>query len=339
MKLLLATDAWMPQINGVVRTLQTVCEEINKLGYIVEVLHPALFRTIPCPTYPEIRLAINAFYRLPQMIDAAAPDAIHICTEGPIGLAARRYCLRRGLPFTTSFHTKFPEYIAERFYVSARYGYCFMRWFHAPAMRMLVATPSLMQDLELKGFRNCQRWTRGVDTRLFHPDKRSDMPFERPIQLYVGRVAIEKNIEAFLSLETGGTKLVVGDGPQRAQLEARYPQARFAGAQHGEALAQYYASADVLVFPSLTDTFGLVMLEALASGTPVAAFPVTGPIDVITDPSVGALDQSLQQAISSALTRDRARCRTYAEGYSWQHCATMLLDALAPISPASEQAA
>ncbi len=331
MKIALITDAWAPQINGVVRTWQTVIHESNSLGHEVEVIHPGLFRTIPCPTYPEIRLAVNLWPRLSQLLGCAGPQAIHIATEGPLGLAARQYCLRHRYPFSTSFHTKFAEYMAKRFRISPKWGYRYLRWFHRPSRAVLIATPSLKAELEQKGFQNTFLWTRGVDLALFHPQKHAHLGYQSPIMLYVGRVAVEKNLEAFLKLPIAGTKLVVGDGPQRAELEARYRDAVFVGPQQGEALARYYASADVFVFPSLTDTFGLVMLEALASGTPVAAYPVTGPIDVIKTFKVGRLHDNLAVATQEALDLNRSDCRTYAEGFSWQKCAKLWLDALSPI--------
>lgn len=333
MKIALVTDAWAPQINGVVRTLQMVVKEIEAAGHGVEVINPSQFKTLPCPTYPEIRLSVNAWPAVSKRLSLLQPDVIHIATEGPLGLMARHYCVKRRLPFTTSFHTKFPEYIEKRFWIPAKTGYRFMRWFHRKAERMMVATPSLKRELEARGFTHCTPWTRGVDTVLFHPHRRVVLPYPAPILLYVGRVAVEKNIEAFLSMDVPGTKLVVGDGPQRAELEARFPDAVFIGAKHGEELASIYASADVFVFPSLTDTFGLVMLEALACGTPVAAFPVTGPIDVMTDDRVGSLSDDLAQATQQALKLNRSQCRDYAEGYSWQQCAAMLLEAFAPIRP------
>ena len=332
MNILLISDAWEPQVNGVVRTWQTVINETRRLGHDVKVIHPALFRTVACPTYPEIRLAVNG-WKLRGMMEQAQPDAIHIATEGPLGLAARQYCVKHGLPFTTSFHTKFPEYIEQRFRIPARWGYRFLRWFHRPASAMMVATASLKADLEHKSFQNCRIWTRGVDLTLFSPEKRADLDYKAPISLYVGRVAVEKNIEAFLKLDVEGSKLVVGDGPQRAALEKAYPQAHFLGAQFGEELARLYASADVFVFPSKTDTFGLVMLEALASGTAVAAYPVTGPIDVIADTKVGILQEDLEKAVKEALSLRREDCRAYAEGFGWDRCAQLWLSALSPIQP------
>lgn len=336
MRILLVTDAWYPQVNGVVRTLDTVSRTLRDEGHAVDIVSPDAFRTLPCPTYPEIRLALNPGPTIARRIDAFAPDAIHIATEGPLGTAARRQCLRRGLPFTTSFHTKFPEYIQARFRVPVSWGYRFMNWFHGPAERVMVATDTIMAELKGWGFTNTVKWSRGVDTALFHPLGAETVPaglrgLARPLFLNVGRVAVEKNIEAFLKLDLPGTKVIVGDGPQRAELECRFADAIFVGARHGEDLARHFAAADVFVFPSLTDTFGLVLLEALASGTPVAAFPVPGPLDVIADPAVGCLDTDLAKAAHRALSLDRAACRAYALNQSWQACAEQFRDYLAPL--------
>ncbi len=330
MRIAIVTDAWFPQVNGVVRTLSRVRDELGALGHAVEVVAPERFRTVPCPTYPEIRLALFPGRAVRKLLDAFAPEAIHIATEGPLGWAARRYCRRRGLPFTTSFHTKFPEYIQARFRLPARWGYAVMRRFHRPSRGVMVATRSLAETLEAAGFVNLRRWTRGVNTELFRPRPGRALDLPRPVLLFVGRVAVEKNVEAFLKLDLPGTKVVVGDGPQRAALARKYPDVVFTGYKTGEDLAAHVAAADAFVFPSLTDTFGLVLLEALASGVPVAAFPVTGPIDVIRDPAVGCLDADLATAVREALTKDPAACRAYAEGYSWRACAEIFLGHLAP---------
>ncbi|MEK9647134.1 MAG: glycosyltransferase family 1 protein, partial [Alphaproteobacteria bacterium] len=275
MKIVVVTDAWAPQVNGVVRTMVTVGEEVRRLGHRVTFLTPDLFRTFPCPTYPEIRLAVNAGKRLGQLIAAEQPDAIHISTEGPLGVAARRWCLRNGFPFTTAFHTKFPDFVYARFRVPLPWSWAFMRWFHTPSRGVMVATKTIRDELHANGIANTKMWTRGVDLELFRPrDKALFDDLARPALLCVGRVAIEKNIEAFLKLDVPGAKVVVGDGPQLAQLRNRYPGVRFCGPKFGEELAEHFAAADLFVFPSLTDTFGLVLLEAMASGLPVAAFPV-----------------------------------------------------------------
>ena len=326
----IVSDAWHPQINGVVRTLDTVRAELEGAGREVTMITPDRFRSVACPTYREIRLSMDAWYKLPRLLDRHHPAHIHIATEGPLGMAARRYCLKRGLRFTTSFHTRFPEYLLRMFGIPQCLTYRFLRRFHGSAAAMLVSTQSMREELQRHGFTNAAPWTRGVDTALFRPlDSREGvLNYPRPIHLYVGRVSKEKNIDAFLSLPLAGTKLVVGDGPQLAELRQKYPQAIFAGSKHGEELMRYYAGSDVFVFPSRTDTFGLVMLEALACGTPVAAYPVTGPKDVIRDPAVGVLDEDLSRAIAKARTLNRAACVRYAEAFSWKRCATMFAESL-----------
>ena len=323
MKLLLVSDAWAPQVNGVVRTLETVVEELRRRGDEVEVVHPGLSWTVPCPTYPDIRLALAPGRALRRAWERLQPDAVHIATEGPLGMAARRLCLRRGQPFSTAFHTRFPEYLHARTRLPVGLSYRLMRWFHGSAERVMVATETVQKDLEQYGFDNCVRWSRGVDTALFRPDGVRALELPGPVFLYCGRVAVEKNIEAFLALDLPGTKLVVGDGPARSSLERRFPKAVFAGMQRGAALAAFYRSADVFVFPSRTDTFGLVMLEALASGVPVAAFPVSGPLDVVGGSDVAVLDEDLGRAARAALELSRDRCRAFAEGHSWARCAEL----------------
>lgn len=335
MRLLIVTDAWEPQVNGVVRTMRTVLDHVRRAGHEVHVLHPGLFSSVPCPTYPDIRLALLPGRRIARTLRELAPDAVHVVTEGPLGIAARRILACKGVPFTTAFHTRFPEYIHERARVPLGWTYRGLRWFHGGAERVLVATQSLVDELEGRGFTNVVRWTRGVDLDLFHPSKRSPSELPGPVYAYVGRVAVEKNLEAFLELELEGTKLVVGDGPQRAALERRHPEAVFLGTRRGEELARAYASADVFVFPSRTDTFGLVVLEALASGVPVAAFPVPGPRDVLGDAPVGVLSEDLGAACRQALTLDREACRRHAERFSWARCAELFLGYLAPVPPAA----
>lgn len=332
MKLALISDAWYPQVNGVVTTLNQTCAEIRKLGHLVETLTPERFWNIPCPTYPEIRLALGSSRKLSRMLDDFDPDAIHIATEGPLGLAARRYCLKRGFPFTTSFHTRFPEYVNLRFGLPLCWGYRLMRWFHRPSERVMVATATLKAELETLGFRNLVLWSRGVDAGLFRPRNKDFLTAPRPVFLYGGRVAVEKSVEDFLKLDLPGTKVVVGDGPQKAELEAKYPEVRFVGCKFGEELASYFAAADVFVFPSRTDTFGLVLLEALACGVPVAAYPVPGPRDVILDPAVGCLHDDLQGAALMALRLDANACRSYALRFTWEQCARLFLSYVAPIS-------
>lgn len=334
MRIAIVSDAWFPQVNGVVRTLSTVRDTLAAQGHAVAVIAPDRFRTVPCPTYPEIRLALWPWPGLRRMIDAFGPDAIHIATEGPLGLAARRFCLTRGLPFTTAFHTKFPEYVHARFRAPVSWGYAAMRRFHRPSSGVMVATASLRKALEARGFANIRTWTRGVDVGLFKPRPKTALDAPRPIWMFVGRVAVEKNIEAFLTLDLPGTKYVVGDGPMLDRLKRHFPEARFAGARFGEDLAAHLACADVFVFPSRTDTFGLVLLEALASGVPVAAYPVTGPLDVVGGTDVAVLDDDLGRAARAALHLSPERCREFALGYSWDACARLFVDNLAPFSPA-----
>jgi len=314
MKLLLITDAWEPQTNGVVTTLKQVGGELEHLGLDVCVAHPGLFNTIPMPSYPEIRIAINP-WRIGRLIMSQCPDTIHIATEGPLGIAARRFLARRSIPFSTSLHTKFPEYVAARTGLSPSIGYAFLRWFHEPSTATLVTTTSHRRELETWGLEHLVVWGRGVDTRQFAPRPRP--PHARTRLLYVGRVALEKNLAAFLNLACDATKIVVGDGPARAGLQARHPEVEWAGYRYGTELADYYASADVFVFPSLTDTFGLVMLEAMACGTPVAAYPVTGPIDIVVEGVNGALDADLGSAIRRAMRIDRTQCRYFALQNGW----------------------
>lgn len=318
MRVLIATDAWQPQVNGVVRTLGELQKRGPSVGLDLAFVTPDDFRTMALPGYPEIRLALAPEARIAAKIDSFNPMAVHIVTEGPIGLAARRLCLRRGIPFTTSYHTRFPEYLRARLPVPISLSYAWLRRFHNAGTGIMTATPGLEDDLRRRGFKNLMRWSRGVDTQLFHPREASVLDLPRPIFLTVGRVAVEKNIEAFLALNLPGTKLVVGDGPAFADLKARYPKAVFLGAKMGAALAEIYASADVFVFPSQTDTFGLVILEALASGVPVAAFPVMGPKDIITSPLVGVLSEDLQKAAMQALRCKPEDCVSFAQNYSWQ---------------------
>lgn len=332
MKILLATDAWPPQVNGVVRTLTALIGELERLGHSAIVLHPALFANLPCPGYPEIRLVPFAARRIGRLIDEAAPDAVHIATEGSIGFAVRRWCLARRAAFTTAFHTRFPEYLSQRFHAPERLTYAILRRFHAPARSIMVATPSVRRDLAARGFDRLCAWTRGVDHELFNPARRvEELGFPRPIFLTVARIACEKNLEAFLALDLPGTKLVVGDGPQLASLKRRFAGAHFLGHRENGDLARLYASADVFVFPSRTDTFGLVLLEALASGVPVAAFPVAGPLDVIGSSGAGALDEDLRRAALRALSISRTDARAHALTYSWANCAEQFVKQLCPL--------
>ena len=325
MRILIATDAWYPQVNGVVRTYERLAEELLKLGAQVSFLVPSQFRSIPCPTYPEIRLALTTPSTIARHIDAAHADFIHIATEGPIGLMTRQYCRKTKRPFTTSYHTRFPEYVSARLPIPESWGYAFQKRFHNSGAGMFVAAPSVEEDLKARGFERMMRWTRGVDVDLFKP-RNVRLFGEQPVFLYVGRVAVEKNIKAFLDLDLPGRKVVVGSGPQAAELERLYPHVLFTGPKEGEELAKAYASANVFVFPSLTDTFGLVLLEALACGVPVAAFPVHGPKDVLTDPASGVMDMDLKAAALQALTLDREAARAHAVSYSWENSAQEFLN-------------
>ena len=337
MKIMLVTDAWEPQVNGVVRTLSRTVGECRDMGHEIEVISPGDgYKTIPLPTYPEIQMALGARKDIERRFQAFEPEAIHIATEGTLGQTARSICLKWGLPFTTSYHTKFPEYVHARFpFIPLAFGYAFMRRFHNSGGRLMVATPSMRDDLEKRGFKNITPWARGVDTELFHPRKRNAKNgvfkgVKRPIYLNVGRVAVEKNMEAFLALKLPGTKAVVGDGPQLEELKEKYPDAIFAGAKFGDELAQYFADADVFVFPSLTDTFGLVILEAMACGTPVAAFPAPGPKDIVPGSGSGAVSEDLQEACLACVDLDRKTARAYAEQFSWRACAKEFVHNLKP---------
>jgi glycosyltransferase involved in cell wall biosynthesis len=325
LSIVIVTDAWLPQTNGVVRTLGSLRQELTQLGHGVVMVTPQDFPTLPCPTHDDIRLALVTPAAIGRVLLAAQPDAIHIATEGPLGFAARRFCLRHGLAFTTSFHTKFPDYLAARLGIPAAWTYAVLRRFHGAASGTMVATASVHQELEAQGFTRLRRWTRGVDLMHFRPMPKPSTDWPRPIFLSVGRVAPEKNLAAFLDLDLPGTKLVVGDGPQRAELERRYPNARFVGRHEGEALANFYSMADVFVFPSRTDTFGLVLLEALASGLPVAAYPVPGPLDVVEQSGAGVLDEDLGKAALAALDIDPTVCRSRATEFTWAHSAQQFL--------------
>lgn len=326
-KVLVATDAWQPQVNGVVRSFENVAREARVLGAELSFLAPDRYRTLPMPGYPEIRLALTTPGAIGRAIEEAGARYLHIATEGPIGLMARHYAIKRGLRFTTSYHTRFPEYLSARLPVPERLSYAWLRRFHNAGAGCMVSTPTLAADLSARGFGPLLHWGRGVDLALFRPDRAFRFDLPGPILLYVGRVAVEKNIEAFLKLEVPGTKVVVGDGPSRAGLEARFPQAVFVGVKTGEALADCYAAADCFVFPSRTDTFGIVLLEAMASGLPVAAYPVMGPIDVVGE--AGALDEDLAAAVQRALTVPREIARAQAERYSWRESARQFLANLA----------
>jgi glycosyltransferase involved in cell wall biosynthesis len=325
MKVLVATDAWPPQVNGVVRTLKSLQRAAAKLGVTIDFLSPDGFPSFPVPTYPGLRLALPSRRRITERIGQSKPDAIHIATEGPIGFAVRGYCRRRGRPFTTSYTTRFPEYISARSPIPQSWIYAMLRRFHAAASVTMVATPSLTSELSERGFANLGMWTRGVDVDLFRPDRAAALDFPRPIFMTLGRVAVEKNIDAFLSLDLPGSKIVIGKGPQEAELKRRFPDAKFLGHMDNGVLASHLAAADVFVFPSLTDTFGIVQLEALASGVPIAAFPVTGPKDVVADNPIGVLNEDLRVACLEALSLSREACRAFALTYSWENSARQFI--------------
>jgi glycosyltransferase involved in cell wall biosynthesis len=330
MKVLIATDAWHPQINGVVRTLDALAEALSRDGTQVDFLTPVGFASIPLPTYPGLRCALPRRREIARRIEESAPDAIHVATEGPIGWAVRAHCLARGLAFTTSFTTRFPEYVAARAPIPVDWGYALLRRFHGAAAATMVAAPSLMRELQGRGFQRLAAWSRGVDTVLFHPERAGRLDLPRPIFLNVGRLAIEKNLEAFLALDLPGSKVVVGEGPLERALRTRHRDVAFLGPLRGTALAACYAAADVFVFPSRTDTFGIVQLEALACGVPVAAFPVTGPLEVVGDAPVGVLDEDLRSACLRALDLSRAACRAHAERHSWSASANQFRANLVP---------
>jgi len=331
MRILLVTDAWKPQVNGVVRTLETTQHTLERLGHEVTLLSPEGRRTLPCPSYPEIRLTLRPRRAMKETMSKGPFDAIHIATEGPLGLAARNWCVREDIPFTTSYHTRFPEYLRLRAPVPLAWTYAYLRWYHRPAVRTLVRTETQRQLLAERGFENLAVWPGGVDTSLFHPRDRDFLDLPRPISMYTGRVASEKNLDAFLDLDVKGSKVIVGAGPDLERLKARYPGAHFLGYRHGEELAKCLAAADVFVFPSRTDTFGLVILEAMACGVPVAAFPVPGPIDLITDGANGALDENLTAAFYRALSVDSSACVEFAERFSWERCTERFLACLSPL--------
>ena len=331
MRVAVATDAWEPQVNGVVRTLQQTRAHLAELGHEPLFMTPPDFATFPCPTYPSVRLALLPGKKVERILRDFKPEAVHISTEGPIGHAARSFCRRAGIPFTTSFHTLFPEYIRARVPFPVNWSYAYLRRYHGRAARTLVATRSLAEHLRARGFDNLAVWARGVDTELFKPGPKSFLPGPRPLSMYMGRVAVEKNIEAFLDLDLPGTQYVVGDGPDLNGLRSRYPDVRFVGQKVGAELAAHVAAADVFVFPSLTDTFGLVMLEAMACGVPVAAFPVTGPVDVVRNGKTGVLDRDLRTAVLGALKLDPGDCVAYARQHTWLDSTKRFVSLLEPV--------
>jgi 1,2-diacylglycerol 3-alpha-glucosyltransferase/glucuronosyltransferase len=336
MRIMIVTDAWLPQTNGVVQTLRQTAAWLEKFGHEVRMVTPQAFRTFPCPTYPEIRISLFPYGKVAATIAEFQPEALHIATEGPLGMAARRYCVSHGMRFTTSYHTQFPQYLRSRAPIPMWASYLALLWFHSAAERCMVSTQTMRNQLAERGFKNLAHWHRGVDTTLFKPRDKAFLQYPRPIAAYVGRVAVEKNVDAFLRMPWTGTKVVIGDGPELPRLKAQFPNAVYAGFRFGEDLATQLAAADVFVFPSLTDTFGLVNLEAMACGVPVAAYPVTGPIDVVEDGVTGALDQDLERAAHRALTIDPRACRLRAERSGWDVCTREFEMNLVPSRPAIE---
>ncbi|WP_018152396.1 glycosyltransferase family 4 protein [Leeia oryzae] len=338
MRILIVTDAWLPQVNGVVRTLQYTAADLARWWHEVHFLTPEGFRTVPMPTYPDIRLSLFPYRQVKARIEALQPDAIHIATEGPLGLAARKWCIRHGVPFTTAYHSRFPEYVKLRTGLPLRISYAWLRRFHGAAAHVMVPTPVVRRDLELHGFTNVATWSHGVDLEHFQPTGAANaLQTTPPVFLYVGRVAVEKNLAAFLSLDLPGSKWVAGVGPQRAALMKKYPEVNWLGGLDTAQLAEAYRSASVFVFPSKTDTFGLVMLEAMACGCPVAAYPVTGPLDVIGDSQAGVMSHDLRQACLDALQIDRSVARRHAAQFAWSHASTQFLSWLQPITWAARQ--
>ena len=334
MKIALITDAWAPQVNGVVRTWQHVTQELQQRGDQVVVLHPGFFFTIPAPRYPEVRIAIRSGKRVAHWLDREAPDAIHIATEGPVGQAGRRWCLKHQFPFTTSYHTSFASYLRSYFGIPQRLTWSFLRRFHNAGEQCMVPTPSVVDELQQAGIKNAVVWSRGVDTDIFHPDYSVPEALKhlpRPLMVCAGRVAVEKNLPAFLSLSTEGTRIIIGDGPERKTLQRQFPNAVFTGYLFGKDLAAHLAACDVFVFPSLSDTYGIVMIEAMACGLPVAAFPVTGPIDVVQDGHTGSLDPDLGEAIRQALTCSPDVAARHGRSQTWAACAERLRQHLIPL--------
>ncbi|MBX2878734.1 MAG: glycosyltransferase family 1 protein [Granulosicoccus sp.] len=330
MKIAIVTDAWYPQTNGVVNSLSQTGKCLEQMNHKVIFVTPKPFKTIPLPTYPSIRLALFPKSKVFKTLDDFDPDAIHVATEGPLGMAGRSWAVKRKKKFTTSYHTQFPEYVRLRAPIPVSLTYRFLRWFHGKAERVMVPTESQRKKLVEWRFQNVVIWTRGVDTETFHPAGKSFLSDERPISVYMGRVAVEKNIEAFLQLDLPGTKYVIGDGPDREQLEQKYPEPRYVGFKYGKELVSYLSACDVFVFPSKTDTFGLVLLEAMACGLPVAAYPVTGPIDIVRQGETGVLDKDLGLATKKALELDPARAREYAEVHSWESATSQFFHHLVP---------
>ena len=330
MRIAIVTDAWEPQVNGVVRTIKSTARELQAMGHTVELVTPLEFSTLPCPTYPDIRLSLFPRAKVFRRLDALDPDAIHLSTEGPLGLAARRYALSRGIPFTTAYHTRFPEYVTARSGLPLSFTYAFLRWFHGPSRAVMAPTAVVKKDIEAHGLGNVVLWSRGVDLDVFKPVRSDRLKTRPPIFLTVGRVAVEKNVEAFLALDLPGSKWVAGEGPALAGIRSRFPDVNFLGVLDQQELAQVYAAADVFVFPSKTDTFGLVLLEAMACGLPVAAYPVTGPLDVLGDSKAGAMHEDLRTACLAALELKREDAAAHARKFSWRAATEQFLGHLHP---------
>ena len=330
MKIALVTDAWEPQVNGVVRTLKSTARELEGMGHAVALVTPLEFRTLPCPTYPDIRLSLFPGTQVAARLAAFDPDAVHVATEGPLGLAARRFAMKNGTPFTTAYHTRFPEYVHARCGMPLAWTYSYLRWFHGVSQAVMAPTEVVKRDLEAWRLSNVVLWSRGVDADVFQPRNVSRLKSDPPIFLYVGRVAVEKNIEAFLALDLPGSKWVAGEGPALAGIRARYPDVNFLGVLDQRELAEVYASADVFVFPSRTDTFGLVLLEAMACGLPVAAYPVTGPLDVIGESNAGVMHEDLRTACLAALELRREDAAAHARKFSWRAATEQFLSHLSP---------
>jgi glycosyltransferase involved in cell wall biosynthesis len=325
-KILIVTDAWYPQVNGVVKTLSYLVKELKKQKHEVHLITPQEFLTLPCPTYPEIRLSINAYPKIYNKIKEINANIIHIATEGPLGFFARRYCIKNNIKFTTSLHTKFAEYINERIYIPVNIGYTFLRYFHKPSNKVLVTTKNMEKELINRNFKNLVVWTRGVNPNIFGKIKKAEIPKQAPIFIYVGRVAIEKNIEAFLDVDIQGSKVVVGAGPQLDELKRKYKDVLFTGMLEEKEVAAYLAASDVFVFPSKTDTFGIVIIEALAAGIPVAAYPVTGPLDILQNTKVDCLDLDLKTSMIKALKIKKKDCKDVAKQYTWENCAKIFME-------------
>jgi len=328
MRIAIITDTYPEQINGVVTTLRNVSAELRNTGHEVVTIDPSCFKTVSCPGYPEIKLAWNTLWGLPKILKEMKADCYHIATEGPIGLTARLYLAINGIAHSTSYHTKFPEYLAKRYPIPLWLSYAYFRWFHYRAKHVLVTTKNMYDELSDRGFRNLIVWSRGVDMTTYSPSHEVDLGYARPIHINVGRVSVEKGLEDFLSLDLPGTKLIVGDGPELMKLKEKYPDVVFVGMKTGHELATYYASSDVFVFPSKTDTFGVVMLEAMASGLPIAAYPVTGPIDVVENGMNGYLNENLNLAIAQCYSIPKSTCVEQSKKFTWSECTKVFLQHL-----------